>query len=248
MREPTTYFIGWDVGGWNCDKNRNSRDAICVLHEPSQLEIVGRVERGNIRRYINRHTTIHGLVNQFCGTSIEVHDRVYLAIDTPLGFSNALRNLLASRSIVDEVTQSYKENPYLYRKTEDWLFKREFSPLSSIKDMIGSQSTKGIHLLARIGATTGPDRVGIWKNETTTAIEAYPTTCKSSTLMASIRAKLKLDELRHDDHFDAVYCALTAYLFATNQDQLVGPIDDIDPEEGWIWVPSDAIKSEEHTE
>lgn len=248
MSEQATYFVGWDVGGWNCDNNRNSRDAICVLHDPSQVAIIGRVRRGNIRDYINRHTTIQGLVNEFCGTSIGDHDEVYLAIDTPLGFSNALRNLLSSRSIVEEVPQSYNENPYLYRQTEDWLFKRGFSPLSSIKDMIGSQSTKGIHLLAQIGAKTGPDRVGIWDNETTTAIEVYPTTCKSSTLMASLRAKLKLDELRHDDHFDAVYCALTAYLFATNKDQLVGPLEDIDFEEGWIWVPADAIKPEEQTE
>ena len=25
-------FIGWDVGGWNCDKNPTSRDALVVLH------------------------------------------------------------------------------------------------------------------------------------------------------------------------------------------------------------------------
>ena len=24
---PAEYFIGWDVGGWNCDKNAKSRDA-----------------------------------------------------------------------------------------------------------------------------------------------------------------------------------------------------------------------------
>lgn len=245
MTERQTYFVGWDVGGWNCDKNRNSRDAVCVLQEQGQLEIVGRVRRGNIRDWINRHTTVQSLVNEFCGTSIDEHDNVFLAIDTPLGFSNAFRNLLSSRSIVEEIPQYYSDNPYLYRQTENWLFKTKFSPLSCIKDMIGSQSTKGIHLLARIGATTGPDHVGIWKNETTTAIEAYPTTCKSSTLMASLRAKLALDELRHEDHFDAVYCALTAFVFATNRDQLVGPTDEIDFEEGWIWAPTDAIKNEE---
>ena len=25
-----THFLGWDVGGWNCDKNGKSRDATAV--------------------------------------------------------------------------------------------------------------------------------------------------------------------------------------------------------------------------
>jgi hypothetical protein len=25
------FCIGWDVGGWNCDHNPNSRDAIVIL-------------------------------------------------------------------------------------------------------------------------------------------------------------------------------------------------------------------------
>lgn len=25
------YFVGWDVGGWNCDNNSESRDAIVIL-------------------------------------------------------------------------------------------------------------------------------------------------------------------------------------------------------------------------
>ena len=29
--QPTTFFIGWDVGGWNCEKNAKSRDALVIL-------------------------------------------------------------------------------------------------------------------------------------------------------------------------------------------------------------------------
>jgi hypothetical protein len=29
--QPNLYSIGWDVGGWNCDKNDASRDAIVIL-------------------------------------------------------------------------------------------------------------------------------------------------------------------------------------------------------------------------
>ena len=37
---PPSFFIGWDVGGWNCDKNGKSRDAIVVLD--STPTIVGK--------------------------------------------------------------------------------------------------------------------------------------------------------------------------------------------------------------
>ena len=33
------FFIGWDVGGWNCDRNRSSRDAIVILD--TERRIVG---------------------------------------------------------------------------------------------------------------------------------------------------------------------------------------------------------------
>lgn len=26
----TALYIGWDVGGWNCDKNNKSRDALMI--------------------------------------------------------------------------------------------------------------------------------------------------------------------------------------------------------------------------
>jgi hypothetical protein len=31
MEQWASFFIGWDVGGWNCDKNRESRDALVIL-------------------------------------------------------------------------------------------------------------------------------------------------------------------------------------------------------------------------
>ena len=40
-------FIGWDVGGWNCDNNPKSRDAMVVLN--AERQIVGKPWRGNLR-------------------------------------------------------------------------------------------------------------------------------------------------------------------------------------------------------
>lgn len=31
------YFVGWDVGAWNCDKNKSSRDAIVILDSNGKL-------------------------------------------------------------------------------------------------------------------------------------------------------------------------------------------------------------------
>ena len=45
-----SFFIGWDVGGWNCDNNSNSRDAIVILDD--DLTLVGKPWRGNLRESI----------------------------------------------------------------------------------------------------------------------------------------------------------------------------------------------------
>ena len=34
-------FIGWDVGGWNCDRNPNSRDALFVVDGNRQVNRPG---------------------------------------------------------------------------------------------------------------------------------------------------------------------------------------------------------------
>jgi hypothetical protein len=249
MSDTNTYFIGWDVGGWNCDKNRNSRDSVCVLSHNQQLVVEGEVKRGNLRNALNRHSQLHLIINEFCGTEIASDDRLFLAIDTPLGFPADFRNLLASRTIATTpVDGAYHENLYLYRETERWLFGNKYPPLSAIKDMIGSQATKGMHLLSKINATTDATQVGKWTNQTVTAVEAYPTTCKSSSAMAELRATLQLDALRHDDQFDAVYCALIAYLLESQPSKLVGPPAGVDHEEGWIWVPADCINGTEQVE
>lgn len=48
-------FIGWDVGGWNCDKNPTSRDALVVLDAAGTK--IGQPWRGNLRLTINAATT-----------------------------------------------------------------------------------------------------------------------------------------------------------------------------------------------
>ena len=54
------YFVGWDVGGWNCDENGESRDAIVILD--ASRSIVGKPWRGNLRASINAATSSEGWV------------------------------------------------------------------------------------------------------------------------------------------------------------------------------------------
>lgn len=112
-------FIGWDVGGWNCDRNASSRDALVVLD--SERNMLGQPWRGNVRRLINEAANtqewIQGLL-QCC--QIKVADNpasVVLAIDTPLGFSQAFRLLISGQGAAGSVEAS-AENPYLFRYTE----------------------------------------------------------------------------------------------------------------------------------
>lgn len=86
---PQDFYIGWDVGGWNCDKNSRSRDAVVILD--ASLAIVGQPWRGNLRNSINAAETsevwIQTLLELCAVDNIHPWSHIYLAIDTPLGFS-----------------------------------------------------------------------------------------------------------------------------------------------------------------
>ncbi|MGJ8629478.1 MAG: hypothetical protein ACSHWT_00360 [Glaciecola sp.] len=251
------YYVGWDVGAWNCENNSRSRDAIVILD--SDKDIIGLPWRGNLRKTINdSKNTQEWLINIFalCGLNIDLpRSQVTIAIDTPLGFSDSLRNLLAGNPVLDEIEYS-ASNPYLFRATEQFLFSVGLKPLSSIKDMIGSQATKGIHTLARFCDIN--DTCGVWKHANLlTAIEAYPSACKKSHVIdkllnqyidlewfdeseGQVRFKYSVG-IEHDDHKDALICALVAWLFDRSPSSLVFPPDDVSLKEGWIFVPADGL-------
>lgn len=163
---------------------------------------------------------------------------VTLAIDTPLGFSTEFQNLVASRTPQSTIGLS-ESNQYLYRRTERQLFERHKKPLSAIKDMIGSQATKGMHVLAKFAPHSYS--CGVWGDrQILTAIEAYPASCKKSALTNKLLKKIKLGEANGDIH-DATVCAVVAHIFRSNRGALWPPGDEIPINEGWIWLPNDAF-------
>ncbi|NER61511.1 hypothetical protein G3435_19230, partial [Pseudomonas sp. MAFF212428] len=176
-----TLLIGWDVGGWNCDRNRLSRDALVVLDD--SLQVRGKPWRGNLRNQINQAESTSDFIRALLGNCqveslLSEELPVVLGIDTPLGFSSELIDLLVNGRPVPAV-ESSDTNSYLFRFTERFLFERGLSPLSAIKDMIGSQATKGMHVLGRF--MPHAVQCGVWSdNARASAIEVYPSSTKRS--------------------------------------------------------------------
>ena len=240
-RQVDAYSIGWDVGGWNCDRNAKSRDAIVILNE--NLGIVGMPWRGNLRETINKSSTSQDWVSQLfglCKSSLTHNNfEVTLAIDTPLGFSTEFQSLITSRMAQSIVGRS-DTNQYLYRRAERLLFERHKKPLSAIKDMIGSQATKGMHVLAKFARNV--QSCGVWSDSgrNLIAIEAYPASCKESRLIKALLNGIKLPATNEDIR-DAAICAVVAHIFRTNRGKLWSPSNEIPTNEGWIWLPKDAF-------
>ncbi|MBB4817772.1 hypothetical protein HNP29_001129 [Pseudomonas alcaligenes] len=243
---PTTpLFIGWDVGGWNCDKNPASRDALVVLD--AQRQVIGKPWRGNMRRCINQAADTAGFIArllELCELDVTTYAStpVVLAIDTPLGFSTAFIELIVQGRAAGPIGNA-ASNPYLYRRTERYLFERGLMPLSAIKDMIGSQATKGMHVLARFAPHI--QSPGVWTDhQYLRAIEAYPSAAKRSAQVAALLAELpEQGTFAHADIGDAHLCALVAWQFHYQPLQLVQPEPGVDSREGWIYVPVDSLSS-----
>lgn len=242
---PEPFFVGWDVGGWNCDRNAKSRDAVVILDAGRQT--VGEPWRGNLRECIaGAATTTEWLKAIFskCRAAIpETPVEVTMAIDTPLGFPDEFVNLVAKRECV-EPDRISGMNRYLFRHTERHIFQQGRAPLSAIKDMIGSQATKGMHVLAKFAPSV--ESCGVWwDGKGFRAIETYPAACQDSKVVGSLLSGCS--PLGHDDLDDARTCAVVAYLFATERRTLEPPGDDCPRSEGWIWVPRIASADEKHT-
>jgi hypothetical protein len=239
-QQPSAVFFGWDVGGWNCDKNSKSRDALAILD--SDLNLVGQPWRGNLRNTINAAADsadwINGLFD-LCNEARPRSLRATLAIDTPLGFSDGFTRLVTRMNHAGAIG-SPQTNPYLFRHTEQFLFQHGLKPLSPIKDMIGSQATKGMHVLAKFAPEV--KRCGVWTdNAELTVIEAYPSGCKGSAVVKGLRKPFS--SLGHDDLNDALTCALMAYLFAERPETLATPPESVPASEGWIWVPKENLSN-----
>jgi hypothetical protein len=223
------YYIGWDVGAWNCDKNKSSRDAIVILDSNGKL--LG-FKRGNLRESITNAQSTNEILQtlfHWCGLNY-LNEKIVLSIDTPLGFSQAFINLITNYT-TSEPIGDFSKNSYLYRKTEQFLFEKGEKPLTAVNHMIGAQATKGIHFLSKFAPEI--ESVGIWKSkdEKLTVIETYPAVNKHIEILDILNSE-------NQDIQDAYKCAVIAKQFEDNKLVFYPPLDAIHEKEGWIWVIS----------
>ncbi len=229
------FSVGWDVGGWNCDKNPNSRDAIVILDPGAR--VVGTPWRGNLRESILQSTSASEWVAALfalCSLSAPEHrSRVTLAIDASLAFPAAFLDLV-SNGVAVEPAQVSSQNGYLFRYTERRLAAEGFPPLSPIKDMIGSQATEAMHVAAKF---TRPTEVtGVWSDGATLMLfETYPTVCQRSPLVVDMTSSN--ESIAQDDIRDAHVCAAVAHLYTHQRQALEHPTPEAPRAEGWIWRP-----------
>lgn len=238
------YYVGWDVGGWNCDRNPRSRDALVVLDAEGRRLGAAGGWRGNLRACINGADDAADFVARLfglCEAELPISDcAVVLAIDAPLGFPHHFTRLVTARDAVAAVGRS-TDNPYLLRMTERFLAGRLSGrvPLSAVKDMIGSQATKAIHVQGRFAPTLAAP--GVWcSGRNLRVIETYPAVCHRSTAIKRWRGQRP--PRLHDDLWDAWTCALVALLFDRRPGLLQAPPPQVPASEGWIWVPRDALQ------
>jgi hypothetical protein len=147
------------------------------------------------------------------------------------------------------VPEDDEMNPYTRRETEVDLVRRGFHPLSAVRDMRGSQSTKGIHFLR--AAELCLSSRGVWTSQqdglSVTAIETYPAVASKnpvvSTQCAQMLAQPPFQSLGsgsgrvHKDIEDALICGLIAHLFS-DVTSGIEPVPPGAPElEGWIILP-----------
>lgn len=240
-------FLGWDVGAWNCDRNRKSRDALCVLSlRESGPVVAGKPWRGNARDLLvarEGRAVVEALLQQ-AEVVADEPSHITIAIDTPLAWPRRMVELVTAGRAIDVPTEADR-NPYLFRTQELVLFERKQRPLSVVRDMIGSQSTKGIHFLQR--AQLEPTSVGVWGLGSTTAIETYPGAAVADLELARLSAHLLADVLEQEtqarsnawqgDVRDAITCALVAMLHRRRPGRLEPPGPNAERAEGWIWLP-----------
>jgi len=227
-------FIGWDVGAWNCDTNKKSRDALVVLHAKGAR--LGEPWRGNLRELLNSATTAADLlaaILSLCKLPMPAKAWATIAIDAPLGFPDALVKLVIGGD-TERLIGDCATNPYLYRATERRLVAEGVKPLSTVKDMIGSQSSKAMHAVARYTRRIAP---GVWSDGAhLTLIETYPALCRSRA-PAAFNDLAAATNAREIDILDAEVCAQIARAYVQRPDWLEPPAPEVSAAEGWIWAP-----------
>ena len=230
----STYYVGWDVGAWHCEKNTKSKDCFCLLDE-NGCAILPYNRSCVSDEILQKECFLDFIRTIFPRQTFSKCDEFIIGIDAvfcwPKNFVSLI-NAKGPKDITYKPTgwEGAINNEILFRKTE-YIIAHKHKPLSAVQGQIGSQSTKVIYFLKKYGFKVDSSSPGVWKSGKAIAIETYPAI---------------LDSGDHDDVTDAKLCAKLARVFHVMPAKLISPETEEEKEaakeEGWIWVPRQPIE------
>lgn len=180
--------------------------------------------------------------------------KLVVAIDAPLSFPKAFRNLLNGKASTQSVPATEIESRLAYRDCERWV-KKEFGkkPLSAPFDKLGNNASLAMSVASALQQedhTVVPQSA---ERAARAVIEVYPGLVKAGSRKADpaipeVARHLPENLDEGTDRYDAAICAVVALVFLGGGAQLGLPDlvpfpHGADPEEGWIFtLPAEFLR------
>ena len=236
------YYVGWDVGAWHCDKNKNSKDAI-VIQEENSNEVF--LFYGNVKNFFSVKSLDDFFKVIFPDCIAAGENEYNIAVDAVLGWPEKFIALITGKKEeinTKEIPVSKIENHFLLRECERELCGLGIQPLSSVQDMLGSQSTKVLFFLHKFDFC---NQEGVWTKDNSKVYETYPAIIAKRlndwpkvtqfyhqvSRNGVVVSQVYKPQGEHQDFKDA----LLALAAIKNGFQV--PERPINKIEGWIWLP-----------
>lgn len=243
-----TYYVGWDVGAWHCDKNTNSRDAIVIQDKESEDVFLF---YGNATNFFGEENLDAFFRALFPDHITENEQNEYkIAVDAVLGWPKEFIALITGKDInTDILPKCKKENCFLLRECERELPFEDIQPLSAVQDMLGSQSTKVLFFLRKFGFN---NEGSFWSKDGSMVYETYPAIIAKmledkdlpnvskfyhAVSRQNGRKSIEYEPQKNHQDFKDALLALAALKTGFKE-----PEKQVNKIEGWIWLPEKTEK------
>ena len=219
-------FVGWDVGGWHCDRNASSRDALGSNRRQRRRGRRNRtaVARASSSRFMDQSgPSVVSAMLDLCGVKCEELHRGQCRYRHAAGLAARDDAAGSGRSHQCECVHGRKPlHPTKHRVGLDPA--RPFTPVCRPRHVGESSRNRD----STSSAPPGLRRSAHWRKtddagRTVTAIETYPAVALKMDRLLRLQAAGSASHRRpsrdreiplHDDIRDALACALVSYLFA----------------------------------
>jgi len=245
--------IGWDVRGWR------SRDQVvavaAVRNQKFEWLGISRPFQFGANTALDFDSLLIPAIGVEMTKDAKRGEQIIVAIDAPLAFPIALKQLLNGTSFPCTPPEREIDNKLAYRDCERWVA-NQFAkkPLSASFDKLGNNASLAICVALGLGSDGFSIVPQDCASHTKSVIEVYPGIMKRG----STRSDHAIEPIaRHipsnlnpgTDSYDAAICAILAAVHGgvgniLGLPDLVPPNDANDPKEGWIYgLPSEFVES-----